>query len=131
VYASDHQSWNNAQGGTLVPFVSGFYRLATETAPWRPWDGEIVAVQTDRGAGATVWRFAHHRTEMTNASFWDTPRPNVSQDGRWATFTSNWEKSLGADAGSGSARQDVFLVELAGSAFTPSSLPPASGRTRP
>jgi hypothetical protein len=116
VYAGDHTSWNNAQPGALVPFVSGFYRSSAETAPPRPWDGEIVAVQTDRaGADATVWRFAHHRT--SNDSFWDTPRPNVSLDGRWVLFTSNWDKSLGAEPSGGSYRQDVFMVELA----TPSS----------
>jgi hypothetical protein len=122
-YAGDHASWNNAQPGTLVPFVSGFYRSASETVPWRPWDDEIVAVQTNGGlAGATVWRFAHHRTNIV--SFWDMPRANVSQDGRWALFTSNWEKTLGADPSSG-PREDVFMVELApGSAnLSPAPVP--------
>ena len=45
------------------------------------------------------------------------PRTNVSPDGRWVLFTSNWEKTLGVDpsgeSGSG-ARQDVFLLKLAG-----------------
>jgi hypothetical protein len=110
IYAADHSSWNNAQAGALVPFVSGFYRSASDTAPWRAWDDEIVAVQTSGGAaGAAVWRFAHHRT--TIVSFWDTPRPNVSQDGRWALFTSNWEKTLGTDPSSG-PREDVFMVAL-------------------
>ena len=70
---------------------------------------------------ATVWRFAHHRSDMRNdqdatrMSFWYEPRPNVSHDGRWVLFTSNWEKTLGtdptADPTSG-ARHDVFVVEL-------------------
>jgi hypothetical protein len=51
-------------------------------------------------------------------SFWYEPRPNVSGDGRWVLFTSNWEKTLGADpvgeSGTG-YRQDVFLVQLKGS----------------
>jgi len=108
-YAGDHASWNNAQSGSLVPFVTGFYRTTLETAQWRPWDDEIVAVQTSGTASATVWRFAHHRTTLV--SFWDTPRANVSQDGRWALFTSNWERTLGTDPGGG-PRDDVFLVEL-------------------
>src|SRR4029077_20967225 len=116
-YAGDHASWNNAQSGTLVPFVTGFYRSASETAQWRPWDDEIVAVQTS--GGAAVWRFAHHRTALV--SFWDTPRANVSQDGRWALFTSNWEKTLGADPGGG-PREDVFMVALA---FDASAPPPS------
>lgn len=118
VYASDHTSWNNAQAGSVVPFVSGFYRSTSNTAPWRPWDDEIVAVQTNAGTGATVWRFAHHRTIVD--SFWDMPRPNVSQDGRWALFTSNWEHSLG------SGRVDVFMVSLAASS---SAAPPSSTPT--
>jgi hypothetical protein len=48
-------------------------------------------------------------------SFWYQPRPNVSPDGRWALFTSNWEKTLGTEATADPttrARQDVFVVEL-------------------
>lgn len=120
-YAGDHASWNNAQAGVQVPFVTAFYRSASETSPWRPWDDEIVAVQTNAGAaGATVWRFAQHRTNIV--SFWDTPRANVSQDGRWALFTSNWEKTLGTDP-SGGPREDVFMVELAGGSVTSSPAP--------
>jgi hypothetical protein len=119
-YSGDHASWNNAQSGTPVPFITGFYRTATETAPWRPWDDEIIAVQTGAASSATVWRFAHHRSTLV--SFWDTPRANVSQDGRWALFTSNWEKTLGGDPGGG-PREDVFLVELRGGAASPSSPP--------
>jgi hypothetical protein len=120
-YAGDHASWNNAQPGTLVPFVTGFYRSASETAPWRPWDDEIVAVQTGGGgSGATVWRFAHHRTTLV--SFWDTPRANVSQDGRWALFTSNWERTLGGDPGGG-PREDVFMVALGGIASSSAPAP--------
>jgi hypothetical protein len=124
-YSGDHPSWNNAQPTALVPFVTAFYRTPSETAPWRPWDDEIVAVQTDgSAANATVWRFAHHRTSIV--SFWDMPRANVSQDGRFAIFTSNWEKTLGTDPGSG-PREDVFLVELTGS--TTASPSPAPSPT--
>jgi hypothetical protein len=118
-YAGDHASWNNAQAGTLVPFVTAYYRTPSETAPWRSWDDEIIAVQTGGASNATVWRFAHHRTSLV--SFWDTPRANVSQDGRWALFTSNWEQTLGRDPGGG-PREDVFMVELRGAAT--SSAPP-------
>jgi hypothetical protein len=54
-------------------------------------------------------------------SFWYSPRPNISADGRWVLFTSNWEKTLGTDpTGDASTkyRQDAFVVELA------SSIPP-------
>jgi hypothetical protein len=120
-YAGDHASWNNAQPGIAVPFVTAFYRTASETAPWRAWDDEIIAVQTGPTSSATVWRFAHHRSSLV--SFWDTPRANVSQDGRWAIFTSNWEKTLGGDPGGG-PREDVFMVELRGNGAAPPSSTP-------
>ena len=66
----------------------------------------------------TVWRFAHHRSDYNNIgpsdtdSFWYTPRPNISTNGRWAIFTSNWEKTLGDDTLELNKRQDVFLVKL-------------------
>jgi hypothetical protein len=129
---ADHPTWNNAQPDRLVPFISGLYRYGTNTVEWRPWDDEIVAVQTDvaAGAGAEVWRLAHHRSDVRNDddpsqfSFWYTPRPNVSDDGRWVLFTSNWEKTLGADpVGSPGekARQDVFLLQLRGADDAPSA----------
>ena len=52
--------------------------------------------------------------------FWNTPRVNVSPDGQWALFTSNWEKTLGTDPkveAGGLHRQDVFLVDLTGHAI--------------
>jgi hypothetical protein len=131
VYMADHSTWNNARPDNSAPFISGTYRHDTSTTPFRAWDDEIIAVQTDAAPGAdpTVWRFAHHRSDVTSdldataTSFWYMPRPNVSPDGHWVLFTSNWEKTLGADLkgepGSG-ARQDVFLVALK------SSVPPPS-----
>jgi hypothetical protein len=44
-------------------------------------------------------------------NFWDTPRGNVSQDGRFFMFTSNWEETLGKDR-FGRFREDVFIVKL-------------------
>jgi hypothetical protein len=127
IYLADHPSWHNAQEDRLVPFIDANYRYGANTTAWRPWDEEIFAVQTDgAGGGASVWRFAHHRSAVaddvdpTRISFWNTPRANVSPDGRWALFTSNWEKTLGTDDRSEAGdknRQDVFLVELARSAI--------------
>jgi hypothetical protein len=54
------------------------------------------------------------RTKMAEAqpyNFWDTPRGNVSQDGMFFMFTSNWEDSVGKDR-AGRFRQDVFIVKL-------------------
>ena len=120
VYLSDHLSWNNAQPNVLVPVFSATYRVGNEPVAWRAWDDEVIGIQTNTapGTGATVWRFAHHRSDVASdtnplvLSFWYTPRPNVSPDGRWIIFTSNWEKTLGSDPGDKTYREDVFLVQL-------------------
>jgi hypothetical protein len=104
-----HLSWNHARPDTLVPVVISTYRLPTDTAPWRAWDNEIIAVRTDGGV-STVWRFAHHRSRVEG--FWDMPRGNVSQDGRWFLFTSNWEGTLGMDETGSNLRDDAFVLEL-------------------
>jgi hypothetical protein len=117
---SDHPTWNNAQPTVLVPFITATYRYGINLTAWRAWDDEIIAVETNApaGTGATVWRFAHHRSNVASdadpayLSFWYTPRPNVSPNGRWAIFTSNWEKTLGFDPREKAFREDVFAVEL-------------------
>jgi hypothetical protein len=122
IYLADHASWHNARPDRLVPFVTATYRYGANTTEWRAWDDEILAVQTDVGDGAAeVIRLAHHRSDVRHdndpegTSFWYMPRPNISRDGRWVLFTSNWEKSLGTDpkAPAGEkARQDVFLLQV-------------------
>ncbi len=118
IYMADHTTWNNAQPDRLVPVVSSTYRYGNNAAPWRAWDDEIVAIDTTSGGGGTVWRFAHHRSNIASDSnpaqpyFWYEPIANISPDGRWVLFTSNWEKTLGTDSSEGTARQDVFLVQL-------------------
>ena len=122
IYVADHPSWHNARPDLATPFFSALYRYGAEASAWRAWDDEIVAVQTDvaPGAPAIVWRFAHHRSDVGHDNdpsriyFWYTPRPNVSPDGRWVLFTSNWEKTLGPDPvgePGGAFRQDVFLLK--------------------
>jgi hypothetical protein len=118
VYLADHTTWNNAQPTALVPVISSTYRYGNNTAPWRAWDDEIIGIDTANGGGGLVYRFAHHRSLVASDSnpaspyFWYEPIANVSPDGRWVIFTSNWEKTLGTDSSEGTFRQDVFLVQL-------------------
>jgi hypothetical protein len=123
VYLADHTTWNNAQPTALVPVISSTYRYGDNTAPWRAWDNEIIGIQTANGGGGNVWRFAHHRSLVasdnnpTTPYFWYEPIANISPNGQWVLFTSNWEKTLGTDAsndsaGAGTFRQDVFVVQL-------------------
>ncbi len=118
VFLADHTSWNNARSDAATPVISSTYRYGTNTVAWRAWDDEIIGIDMRNGGGGTVWRFAHHRSAIgsdadpTVPYFWYEPIPNVSPDGRWVLFTSNWEKTLGADAAEHTARQDVFIVRL-------------------
>ncbi len=103
--ASGHHSWNNARPDVAVPVVGSIVRDARQTdVPWRAWDNEVIGIATD-GSGA-VYRFAHHRAVWDRSEFWDDPRGNISQNGRFFMFTSNWGRSVGA------GRRDVFIVEL-------------------
>jgi hypothetical protein len=75
-----------------------------------PWENEILCVETDR-KDSKVWRFAHTYSTAQNG-FWSSPRGNVSQDGRFYMFTSDWEDQLGLARGASLYRTDVFIVEL-------------------
>jgi hypothetical protein len=118
IYMDDHTTWNNARPSTLVPVISSTYRYGTNTTPWRAWDDEIIGIDTTGGIGGIVYRFAHHRSNVGSDGdpaqpyFWYEPIANVSPDGQWVLFTTNWEKTLGQDAAEGTARQDVFMVKL-------------------
>lgn len=63
---------------------------------------EILQVATD--GSKAVRRIAHHRSDyLAKKEYWDTPRANVSRDGCFITFTSNWD---------GSGRRDVFVAKV-------------------
>jgi hypothetical protein len=126
VFMGEHPTWGGAQSDRLVPFVSALYRYYDgplnvgpnlNTVPWRAWDDEVIRIATD--GSLVVERVCHHRSVVwpdtgTGAfEFWYTPRPNMSRDGRWVMFTSNWDKTLGIDAGDATThRQDVFIADM-------------------
>lgn len=132
-----HFSWSDANPPDTMPVCGSLYVDANvrggngtqdvRTNPVlqirRAWDREIFCLATS--GPSKVWRFAHDRATGTsnarapvNTDFWATPRGNVSPDGRFYLFTSNWEWSLGNEPGSrgcpsaGQCRTDVFIVEL-------------------
>jgi hypothetical protein len=113
-----HISWNNARPDLHVPVVLSTYHMLERGDPKCVWGDEILAVATD--GGKQVWRFAHHRSTVHGRgmegiggryNFWDAPRGNVSPDGRFYMFTSNWEETLGKD-NQDRYREDVFIVKL-------------------
>ena len=110
-----HISWNNANPDDTTPACLSTYRPSNPDSPATPldttgpWENEIVCVEMD-GKGSKVWRFAHTFSTAKNG-FWSTPRGNVSPDGRFFMFTSDWQDQLGK-APSGKYRTDAFIVEL-------------------
>jgi hypothetical protein len=110
-----HLSWNNVDKDDTYPTCFSNYRddnpmtPATALKVVGPWENEINCVEMD-GKGSKIWRFAHHYSTAKNG-FWSTPRGNVSQDGHFFVFTSDWEDTLGKGP-QGNYRSDVFIVEL-------------------
>jgi hypothetical protein len=110
-----HFSWNNVDPDDTAPVCYSTYlpnnSASAGTAPMvtGPWENEIDCAETD-GKDLKVWRFAHTYSSAKNG-FWSTPRGNVSQDGRFFEFTSDWENLLGTGP-NGKNRMDVFIVEL-------------------
>ena len=134
---STHWSWNDANSSDSMPVCGATYVDAivhggngTQNVLTNPvlqihraWDREIVCLGTK--GPSKVWRFAHDRGAGTlndnapiNSSFWSVPIGNVSQDGRFYLFSTDWDWSLGSQRGSrgcpssGTCRSDVFVVEL-------------------
>jgi len=111
-----HISWNNVDPEDKAPVCLSSYRPTNPDTPGTapivlgPWENEIVCVQMD-GKGSKVWRFAHTFSSVRNG-FWSTPRGNVSQDGRFFMFTSDWEDQLEQMLNGKQYRRDVFIVEL-------------------
>ena len=111
-----HISWNDANSDDSTPACLSTYRRDNPNTPGvalkvaGPWENEILCVETDR-KDSKIWRFAHTYSTAQNG-FWSSPRGNVSQDGRFYMFTSDWEDQLGWDRGTPSYRTDVFIVEL-------------------
>ena len=64
-----------------------------------PFRNEIFQVSTD--GSQRVRRLAHHHSVYRD--YWDTPRANISRDGRFVAFTSNWGSTT---------RRDVFLIKV-------------------
>jgi len=111
-----HISWNHVDPSDSTPACLSTYRRDNPNTPGAPpkvlgpWENEILCVETDR-KDSKVWRFAHTYSTARNG-FWSSPRGNVSQDGRFYMFTSDWEDQLGQSGTPSLFRTDVFIVEL-------------------
>lgn len=85
------------QGTTATPknTAGKTYRLL----PTGPFHGEVFLVKTD-GSGE-VKRFVHHRAQLIN--YEDSNFGNISRDGNFVAFGSNWDNS---------GRRDLFIARV-------------------
>lgn len=106
-----HLSWSGS-GRTII---SGTFRHGERsvTEPWRACDDEILAVNVDTGA---IRRLGHHHSQVAdtagNDDYWSEPKSQVSPDGKWILFTTNWRRLLGTTADG--PRQDVCVLAMPG-----------------
>jgi hypothetical protein len=76
-------------------------RYSTSGGPvLKAFDNEIFQVATD--GSNQVRRLAHHRSVYNDYN--DTTRANISRDGQFVAFTSNW--------GNADGRRDVYIVQV-------------------
>ncbi|PYV99700.1 MAG: hypothetical protein DMG89_06800 [Acidobacteria bacterium] len=109
-----HPSWNNADVGDALPFFSSTWSPITPFPS--AWYNEIIGISPITGSG---WRFAHSFISANSHRF-STKYGigQVSQDGRFFLFSSDWMGTLGSESGSSSCavgvncRGDVFAIEL-------------------
>ncbi len=88
------------------------YEVSRIANPLGPFHNEIILVKTD--GSENVIRLLHHRSVYK--SYYDTPRANISRDGRFIAFTSNW---------GGGERHDLFIARI-----QPPPTAPAASRPR-
>jgi len=107
---AEHSSWFNASTNPDAPILFSRYNITKPPSPL-PWYGEIIMAATD--GSNTVWRFAHNHNG--GGSFYGQSFAQISNDGRWALFSSYWDGTLGASTNSDSGmstRLDTFIVEF-------------------
>src|SRR5881296_3225248 len=108
----EHPSWHNSGNNPDAPLLISRFAPTSCTGAWT---GEIILAAVD--GSNTVWRVAHnHATDGLNC-FYGQGFAQISSDGKWALFSSTWDRTLGPDTAWGcTTRIDTFLVDLTGAA---------------
>lgn len=94
--------WSQANHVSMLADDEGWCVISNYTVgsgPVGPFRNEIFMAATD--GSQRVRRLAQHRSIYRD--YWDTPRANISRDGRFVAFTSNWGSSV---------RRDVFIIKV-------------------
>jgi hypothetical protein len=103
-------TWNNVDINDSTPVCATTHSYDGDPTISEAFAGEILCVATN-GLPSTVWRFAHNRATYIPPYFQTQPMGNISRDGRFFMFTSNWDTQLGLGV-DGQPRSDVFIVKL-------------------
>ena len=108
-YDSHMAYWHNAMDDDLGPICGTVYNVATlAPPPLYPWQGEEVCVTTTpswvSGVGPignwTAWRFAHNFNTGGNPDFdVQFAISQLSTDGNFLAFSSDWNCTLGTISG--------------------------------
>jgi hypothetical protein len=114
---ADHLSWLNSMTNPNAPILTSRYTLRSNCN--YAWTGEIDLAAVD--GSNTVWRFAHnHNGGMV--CYYAQSFAQISNDGKYALFSSYWDGTLGADTSFGcSTRIDTFLLDLTGTSASAST----------
>lgn len=95
--------WSIGSHVSLLADDESWMLVSTFTANELPSGGvfrnELFLVATD--GSKRVRRLAHLHSLFRD--YWDTPRANISRDGKFAVFTSNWRNP---------SRRDVFILRI-------------------
>jgi len=107
---AQHFTWSNVDLNDSTPICGSTYAYDGWTTIDQPFAAEVFCIETD-GAASTVWRFAHNRAIYVEPYFQTQPLGNVSLNGRFFLFTSDWDAQLGTGT-DGTPLSDVFIVQL-------------------
>ena len=94
--------WSQANHVSMLADNEAWCVISNYTAgaaPVGPFRNEIFQASTD--GTQKVRRLAHHHS--TYRDYWDTPRADISRDGKFISFTSNWGSTT---------RRDVFIIKV-------------------
>jgi hypothetical protein len=105
-----HFTWSNVDINDSTPACGSTYSYDGDTTIDQPYADEIFCVETD-GLASTIWRFAHNRAAYLPPYFQTQPLGDVSVDGKFFLFTSDWDNQMGLGA-DGTPLSDVFIVKL-------------------
>ncbi len=101
-------NWTHAEHLSMLAADENWVELATydgSTPPDNYLRQEIFLIRTN-GSGE-VQHICHHYSNVTD--YWSSPRANISRDGKYIAFTSNWNASL----------LHLFVVQVPASGPTP------------